>query len=160
MIMIRSATVEDAEDILNIYSYYVLNTHSTFELVAPSIKDFRDKIAFSNYPWLVIEQEQQIVGYAYATQWKLREAYRQTAEVSIYLEKDASGNGYGSLLYRELIDLLKRQNYHALLAGISLPNDSSIKLHEKLGFHKVGEFKDVGYKFDRWVDVGYWELVF
>ena len=158
--MIRDATTKDAKPILEIYSHYVLNTHSTFELVPPSLRSMEDKINQSKYPWFVLEQNEKVVGYAYATQWKPREAYSKTVEVSIYLHTDAHGKGLGTTLYQKLLQTLQSQGYHSILAGISLPNDSSIGLHEKLGFQKVGQLREVGYKFDLWVDVGYWELIF
>lgn len=158
--MIRAATTNDAEAILNIYSYYVLHSHSTFELTPPSLEEMTKKISESTYPWLVIEKGDEVVGYAYATQWKPRVAYQNTIETSVYLKNGTEGNGYGAMIYQELIDQLKSQGYHTLLAGISLPNEASIKLHEKLGFQKVAHFKQTGYKFDRWIDVGYWQLVF
>lgn len=158
--MIRAATINDAQAILDIYSYYVVHSHSTFELSPPSLESMIQKIEESTYPWLVIEENNEVVGYAYATQWKPRVAYQNTIETSVYLKNGSGGHGYGSKIYTELIDLLKAQGYHALLAGISLPNDASVKLHEKLGFQKVAHFKETGYKFDRWIDVGYWQLVF
>ncbi|MEO9483061.1 MAG: N-acetyltransferase family protein [Ekhidna sp.] len=162
--MIRSAELKDFADIVKIYNHYVLNSHATFEIDPISVDDMMNRVqkiqhAF-NLPWIVLVIENQIVGYAYATQWKPREAYLQTAEVSVYLEKNATGNGYGRLLYQELIERLKHLRLHAILAGISLPNDASVKLHESLGFKKVGQLKEVGKKFDRWIDVGYWELIF
>lgn len=156
--MIRAATHEDAKAILNIYSYYVLNTHSTFEMVPPSIESMKEKISTSNYPWFVLEVNDNIVGYTYATQWKPREAYSKTVETSVYLDHKVQGKGHGTLLYQHLIQELKSSGYHALLAGISLPNDASVRLHEKLGFQKVGQLLEVGYKFNRWIDVGYWQL--
>ena len=110
-------------------------------------------------PWLVLEDEKQVVGYAYATQWKPRGAYRRTVETTVYIHQSFQGKGYGKLLYLELIEALKAQEYHALLGGISLPNEGSIVLHEKVGFKKAGQLREVGFKFDRWIDVGYWELI-
>ncbi len=157
--MIRDATIKDAKFILEIYSHYVLNTHSTFELHSPSLSEMESKINQSKYPWFVLEQHEKIMGYAYATQWKPREAYNKTVEVSIYLATDAHGKGLGTSLYQTLLEKLRFEGYHSILAGISLPNDASIRLHEKLGFLKVGQLKEVGFKFDRWIDVGYWELI-
>lgn len=158
--MIRPAHIQDASVILEIYQHYVLNTHSTFEIVPPSLQLMESKIRESSYPWLVTELEGEIVGYAYATQWKPRHAYTHTVETSIYLHHQKVGKGFGTPLYRLLLDDLKDKGYHAALAGIALPNKTSIQLHEKLGFQKVGQLKEVGYKFDRWIDVGYWELMF
>ncbi len=157
--MIRAATTEDADAILQIYSYYVLSTHSTFELAPPTLNSMEDKIEQSRYGWLVAELEENVVGYAYATQWKPREAYSKTVETSIYLDPEVQGRGLGTKLYQKLLEGLQSEGYHSLLAGISLPNEASIKLHEKLGFQKVGQLKEVGFKFDRWIDVGYWELI-
>ena len=105
--MIRAATINDADAILNIYSYYVLHTHSTFELSPPSLESMVQKISDSKYPWLVIEVSNEVVGYAYATQWKPRVAYQNTVETSVYLKTGTGGHGYGAMIYRELIDLLK-----------------------------------------------------
>ncbi|WP_370088143.1 arsinothricin resistance N-acetyltransferase ArsN1 family B [Ekhidna sp.] len=160
--MIRSATADDAAAIVAIYNHYILNSHATFELeeidaneMISRIKKVQEEFKL---PWLVLEEDGQIVGYAYATQWKARKAYSRTTESSIYLHKDQGGKGYGLPLYSELMAQLKTLGYHAIIGGMSLPNDASLALHEKLGFKKIGVFKEVGYKFDRWIDVGYWEL--
>ncbi len=161
--MIRSAITEDAKEIVEIYNHYILNDHCTFEIEPINQDEMNLRIEkvqqALNLPWIVLLIEDKILGYAYATQWKPREAYARTAEVSVYLKKNATGKGYGKLLYEELIMRLRALGLHALLAGISLPNDSSIRLHESLGFEKVGQLKAVGNKFDRWIDVGYWELI-
>lgn len=161
--MIRSAVKTDATDIVEIYNHYILHSHATFELKQITSKEMATRIKkvqeVFNLPWLVLEIENRIIGYAYATQWKTREAYSKTVETSIYLHKDQGGNGYGKILYAELIEQLRRLGYHALIGGMSLPNEASQLLHEKLGFKKVGVFKEVGFKFDRWIDVGYWELI-
>lgn len=157
--MIRPATSQDAQAILDIYSHYVYNSHSTFELIPPSLTYMEDKIRNAQHPWLVYEEQGQVIGYAYAIHWKMREAYKRTCETSVYLHHEAGGKGIGAKLYQALMDILKEQGYHAIIGGISLPNDASVRLHEKLGFKKIAEFKEVGYKFDRWIDVGYWELI-
>ena len=156
--MIRTANPNDAHAILDIYSHYVYNSHSTFELTPPSVEYMEDKIKNAQHPWLVYEED-KVIGYAYAIHWKLREAYQRTCESSVYLHHNAGGKGIGSKLYQELMDILKEQGYHAIIGGISLPNEASIRLHEKLGFEKIAQFKEVGYKFDKWIDVGYWELI-
>lgn len=160
--MIRPVTSDDATAIVAIYNHYILTSHATFELeeideneMISRIKKVQEDFQL---PWLVSEVQGQIVGYAYATQWKVRKAYSRTTESSIYLHKDMGGKGYGYPLYSELMNQLKAQGYHAIIGGMSLPNDASRALHEKLGFKKIGEFKEVGFKFDRWIDVGYWEL--
>lgn len=161
--MIRSTVPEDAQSIVDIYNYYILNSHATFEITTIDSEEMAKRIKKVqedfNLPWLVMEVENQIVGYAYATQWKARVAYSKTTETSIYLHKDEGGKGYGKPLYYELMNQLKALGYHAIIGGMSLPNPASQALHEKLGFKKIAEFKEVGFKFDRWIDVGYWELL-
>ena len=161
--MIRSAESTDAKAICEIYNHYVLKTHATFETAVVAEKEMQQRIQRVQQelrlPWLVLEDEKQVVGYAYATQWKPRGAYRRTVETTVYIHQSFQGKGYGKLLYLELIAALKAQEYHALLGGISLPNEGSIVLHEKVGFKKVGQLQQVGFKFDRWIDVGYWELI-
>lgn len=161
--MIRSAKTEDAIAIVEIYNHYILHSHATFEISpidsAEMVKRMEKIQHEFNLPWLVLEDQNQVVGYAYATQWKARVAYSKTTETSIYLHKDHGGKGYGLPLYSELMHQLKALGYHAIIGGMSLPNEASRALHDKLGFQKIGEFREVGYKFDRWIDVGYWELV-
>lgn len=162
--MIREATSSDAQAIVDIYNHYIIHSHATFELEAITSQDMKGRldkvIKFHKLPWLVMEVDQKIVGYAYSTEWKARKAYAKTTETSIYLHKDAHGKGYGKQLYTELLNVLKELGFHVLIGGVSLPNEASAKLHESLGFKKAAEFKEVGYKFDRWIDVGYWQLVF
>jgi phosphinothricin acetyltransferase len=160
--MIRNILPEDAVQICGIYNYYVRHTIVTFEESPVSEEEMKARIIdiTKKYPWIVYEQNDQIVGYAYASAWKSRCAYRHSVETTVYLNQAAKGNGIGTLLYRELLDRLIKQNVHAAIGGIALPNAASIALHEKLGFEKIGQFKEVGYKFDQWIDVGYWELIF
>ncbi len=162
--MIRSATSGDAARIVDIYNHYIIHSHSTFEIDPIDVNEMISRIERVQnefqLPWLVMEVDNEIVGYAYATQWKARKAYSKATETSIYLHKDQGGKGYGMPLYYELMNQLKKLGYHAIIGGMSLPNEASRALHEKLGFKKIGEFKEVGYKFDRWIDVGYWELIF
>lgn len=162
--MIRPAISTDAKGIVDIYNHYIVHSHATFEMDPITVAEMESRIrkVQDEYelPWIVLEVNNEIVGYAYATQWKARKAYRKTTESSIYLHKDQGGNGYGKLLYAELLNELKMLGYHAIIGGMSLPNPASQALHEKLGFRKIGEFKEVGYKFDRWIDVGYWQLNF
>ncbi len=159
--MIRSATTSDAEAICNIYNYYVLNTHNNFEEEAVSTKEMegRIKTVLEKYHWLIYESEGKIIGYAYAGAWRSRCAYRGTVETSVYVDKDHQGKGIGSKLYEELLAKLNDTGMHAIIGGIALPNDGSIALHKKFGFEKVAQLKEVGYKFDKWIDVGYWEKI-
>ncbi|MEM1405433.1 MAG: N-acetyltransferase family protein [Bacteroidota bacterium] len=160
--MIRKAHLSDDLNIANIYNYYILNSMSTFEEQPVSQGEMRLRIeqVQVSLPWLVYETNNEIRGYAYATQWKPRSAYRNTVESTVYVRYDSYGKGIGRQLYEKLIEELKALKLHAVLAGITLPNEASMVLHEKLGFTKVGKLKEVGYKFEKWADVGYWELIF
>ena len=108
-------------------------------------------------PWLVAELHNQIIGWAYASPWKSRSAYRHSVEITVYLSKQNQSQGYGSRLYQALFAELQKLPVHSVIGGITLPNDASIALHEKFGLRKIGHFKEVGYKFGRWLDVGYWQ---
>lgn len=159
--MIRNAKSEDAQSICDIYNYYVLNTIVTFEediVIADDMAERINKVS-EKYMWLVYEQEGEIIGYAYAGEWKSRCSYRFSVESSVYLKNGFSGNGIGSKLYDALLKELNKTNIHAVIGGISLPNKGSIALHEKFGFEKIAQFKEVGYKFEKWIDVGYWEKI-
>lgn len=162
---IRPARFDDSVAIADIYNWYIENTTITFEEEPVSSGDMAQRIAVTDEsrPWFVLEEAQEgesrILGFACAVRWKDRSAYRFSREVSIYLLPDSAGAGHGRLLYEYLIDALRKTNVHTLIAGIALPNDASIALHEKLGFRKCGEFEEVGRKFDNYLNVGYWQLL-
>ncbi|MCG8306250.1 MAG: N-acetyltransferase family protein [Cytophagales bacterium] len=160
--MIRNVALADAGQICDIYNYYILHTIITFEESEVRETEMRSRIekTIAKFPWIVYEADSKVIGFAYASEWKSRCAYKHSLETTVYLRKGEEGNGVGSKLYAELIDRLKKMEYHALIGGISLPNEASIRLHEKFGFEKIGQFKEVGYKFGKWIDVGYWELIF
>jgi L-amino acid N-acyltransferase YncA len=155
---IRRATVEDAEAIARIYAPYVTDTAISFETEAVSAAQIAERVQSFDvlYPWFVAEDGagDTVVGYAYATQFRTRPAYRFAAETSIYLEPSAQGRGVGTLLYRALLDKLFGQGFIQAIAGITLPNEASVRLHERVGFKLVGVYKDIGYKLGRWHDVG------
>ena len=159
--MIRKINVNDAQQLADIYNYYIENTIVTFEEEIVTIDEMKQRIldVSKALPWLVYEEDGKVIGYAYASKWKSRCAYKYSLETTVYLKHGESGKGIGTLLYKELIAELKKMNYHALIGGISLPNDASVALHEKLGFEKIAQFKEVGNKFNKWIDVGYWELI-
>lgn len=159
--MIRNASKNDVAQIVDIYNHYILNTAVTFEKtpIAKETMQARIEQTQVKYPWLLLEVTDKIQGYAYATEWKPRGAYRHSVEVTVYLRHKQGGNGYGSQLYTELLYQLRQLKVHAVIGGIALPNEGSIALHEKFGFEKVAHFKEVGHKFDRWIDVGYWQLL-
>jgi phosphinothricin acetyltransferase len=110
-------------------------------------------------PWLVYEEHGNVTGYACATPWKARAAYRHSVEASIYLPPAATGKGIGTQLYKALIADLRERDVHCIIGGAALPNPASVALHERLGFQKVAEFREVGFKLGRWVNVAYWELM-
>jgi phosphinothricin acetyltransferase len=159
--LIRTATARDAQAITQIYNHYILNTSITFEEQAISADEMAGRIAevqAASLPWLVAEQDGQIVGYAYASKWKGRCAYRYSVESTVYLDACAGRKGYGSQLYEQLLAALKQCGMHVVMGGIALPNPASVALHEKLGFKKVAHFSEVGFKFEKWIDVGYWQV--
>jgi len=161
--MIRSVTKSDASSIAEIYNYYVLNTVVTFEEAEVSVLEMASRIqnqALTSLPWLVLELEQQVIGYAYATPWKERKSYQYSVEITVYLKADMHAKGWGTRLYKQLIIELTNSSkrIHVVLAGISLPNPASIALHEKLGMKQVAEFKEIGFKLNSWVDTGYWQM--
>lgn len=159
--MIRTAKTEDAAGIAEIYNYYIGNTDITFETNLVPEMEMRDRIraVSEKYPFLVYEDAGRIRGYCYASGWKKREAYRHTVESTIYTDRAYHGKGTGTMLMDALVGELRRMPVHAVIACITIPNPQSVKLHEKFGFRQVSEFKEVGYKFGRWIDVGDWQLL-
>lgn len=159
--MIRYVTSCDAQRICDIYNYYVLNTAVTFETEAVGADDMGSRIAniSDKYPYYVYEEEGQVVGYCYLSTWNGRCAYRTTAEVSIYLDNVHQGKGIGTKLMNHLLENIDPKKTHTLIAGIALPNDSSVALHEKYGFRQISHFREIGHKFDQWRDVGHWQLI-
>lgn len=158
--MIRQATVKDAEAIAAIYNYYIVNTIATFEeseITANEINTRIMKVGDAGLPWLVLEEDCQIVGYAYAATWNTRSAYRHTAEVTIYLLPQMASKGLGYRLYQELFSQLRKKDIHTVIGVIALPNLVSVAIHEKFAMKKVGHFEQLGYKFGKWHDVGYWQ---
>jgi len=158
---IRQATIADAAAICQIYNPYILDTAISFETepVTPEQMSQRITDITAHLPWLVCVEDGQILGYAYATKWRARAAYQHAVESSVYLSGAAGGKGLGSALYHALIAELQKLPVHTVIGGIALPNAASIALHEKMGFEKVAHFAQVGKKFDRWIDVGYWQRV-
>jgi phosphinothricin acetyltransferase len=158
---IRDATIDDAEQIAAIYNHYVLTTSISFEETEVPANDMAGRITdlqAAGLPWLVAEVDDFIAGYAYASKWRVRHAYRFSVESSIYMAPASASKGIGGALYSALLDRLRAGGYHLAIGGIALPNPASVALHEKMGFEKVAQFKEVGFKFERWTDVGYWQL--
>ena len=156
---IRPAEPADAAAICAIYNPYVLETVITFEQVPVPEAEMAQRIHdyASLYPWLVTTIDDTIVAYAYATRWRTRAAYDATLESTIYVDKTCAGRGLGKPLYRELLHELRLRKIHAVVGCIALPNDASVAVHEQCGFVKVVHFPQVGRKFERWVDVGFWQ---
>lgn len=160
--MIRNCTIADAIAIAEIYNYYIQNTIITFEeelVNSPEIIQRMEKIHANGLPYLVYEEDGVIIGYAYAGEFRSRCAYRHTLESSLYLRHGCGGRGIGEQLYRELIERLKNTGCHSLIGVVAAPNPASSKLHTRLGFNYSGTLRDAGYKFDRWIDTEYWQLM-
>jgi len=159
---IRLARAGDAPSIAGIYNHYVRNSVITFEEADVSDSDMAARISTvlsAGMPWLVAVEGDDIRGFAYAGEWKGRCAYRYSVEITVYLAHDAVGGGLGSRLYRELFSRLEDSPVHVAVAAIALPNPQSVSLHEKFGMQKVAHFPEVGFKFGRWIDVGYWQVI-
>lgn len=158
--MIRPATIADAAAIAAIYNHYVETTTITFEEQAVQVDEMARRIqdVGARLPWYVFERDGSVIGYAYATPWRARSAYRFSVESTVYVSPDFPRQRIGSRLYNALIDDLRTRDIHVILGGIAQPNTASVSLHESLGFEKVAHFKRVGRKFGQWVDVAYWEL--
>ena len=157
--------VEDADipAIISIYNDYVTTTAVSFEEAPVSEEEMRrrvESVKAQQLPWLCAVVEGRLAGYAYATRWRERSAYRFTVETTIYLAPAFTGHGIGKSLYSALLEQLRAAGVHAVMAVITLPNPASVALHEALGYHKVGQLAEVGYKFKRWIDVGNWQLIF
>ncbi|HUX74439.1 MAG TPA: GNAT family N-acetyltransferase [Steroidobacteraceae bacterium] len=162
MIGIRPATAADGESLCRIYNHYVAETVVTFDeqpLCGEQMAARLREVAGASLPWLLAAQGADVLGYAHASKWKGRCAFRYSAEVSVYVRGDSAGRGIGSALYRELLALLKARGLHVAIGGIALPNAASVALHEKFGFQPIGRFSQVGFKFGRWIDVGYWQKI-
>jgi len=158
---IRPPKLTDAEQIANIYNFYILNTHHSFEIEPVGLEEMRRRIGdtIENYPFLIAEENGKVLGYAFAACYKPRSAYKNSVEVSVYVKNDLKQKGIGTKLYEKLFDELSKMNVHVIIAGISLPNEASVKLHERFEMEKVAHFREVGFKLGRWIDVGYWELI-
>ncbi len=158
---IRSADPErDAAACAEIYAPHVEAGPVSFEERPPDAAELAARIArtAATHPWLVAERGGEVVGYAYACPHRQRPAYRWSVDVSVYVAADQVGQGIGRDLYSELFERLRRQRFRMAFAGITLPNDPSVALHEALGFVRVGTMREVGWKAGAWRDVGWWQL--
>jgi phosphinothricin acetyltransferase len=159
--MIRPVELSDCKSITDIYNYYIETTVITFEEVPLTVPEMQNRVneIREHFPYLVYEENGEILGYAYVDAFHSRSAYRFTLEDSIYLRNGCQGKGMGRALFDALLNEVKKRDTHSIMAKIALPNERSIKLHEAFCFKNVGTLKEVGRKFDKWLDVGYWELI-
>ena len=158
---IRMARPEDAAGMLQIYAPFVEHTSITFETVTPTEVEFRQRIVhyLENYPWLVAEENGEIVGYAYASRYRERVAYQWSVEVSVYIQERYRRSGVARKLYERLFGLLKKQGFRNAYAVINLPNDPSVAFHESMDFHWFATYEQVGYKLGKWKNVGWWRKI-
>jgi L-amino acid N-acyltransferase YncA len=157
--VIRLAREDDARAVAAIYGPIVRETPISFEIVPPDAAEIAQRIrgTLAQYPWLVDERDAGVVGYAYASQHHVRAAYQWSANVTVYIDERYRRMGVGRELYTELFRILVEHGYYNAYAGITLPNPGSVGLHEAMGFVPVGVYRQVGFKFDRWYDVGWWQ---
>lgn len=160
--MIRLIQPQDVSAVTDIYNYYIRTSIITFEEEEITTDEMERRIQEISetfqMPFIVFEENNEVIGYAYIGKWRTRNAYRFSAESSIYLHHEHFGKGVGSSLYKELIHLGRERGLKRLIGGASLPNPASVQLHEKLGFRKVAHFEKVGFKFNEWIDVGFWQI--
>ena len=153
--VIRLVKPDDSEAILRIYAPYVRNTTISFETEVPSVFEFAGRIAEtgSRFPYLVLTDSEAVVGFAYAANHNVRRAYRFDANLSLYLDPAYQGSGIAALFYSCFLDILRTLGYYTVYAIIALPNDRSVRFHQKFGFSCVGTFRNAGYKLGEWHDV-------
>jgi phosphinothricin acetyltransferase len=159
---IRNAELSDALQITHIYNHYIRTSHATFELEPIDSREMERRLTDvigAGYPFLIAELAGDIIGYTYGRAFRPRAAYRHSIEISVYVKQGFERLAIATELYEKLFSDIRNADYHAIIAGISLPNDASVSLHEKFGLTKVAQFAEVGYKFGRWIDVGYWQLL-
>ena len=158
---IRLATSDDASQIQAIYApSCALETHVSFEIGAPTVAELERRIdqLLPRYPWLVCEEDDKILGYAYASSHSERAAYLWSVTTAIYIRADQVRSGVGFALYKSLLAILRLQGFASAYAGISMPNPGSVGLHRAVGFALVGEYRDVGFKNGRWMNSTWWQV--
>ncbi|MDX1384184.1 MAG: arsinothricin resistance N-acetyltransferase ArsN1 family B [Thermoanaerobaculia bacterium] len=156
---LRLATAADADGVAAIYAPVVATTAISFEETPPASEEMARRIraTLETHPWLVCEEADQILGYAYATSHRARAAYRWSVETTVYVAEAARRRGVGRGLYLSLFAVLELQGYVSAYAGITQPNEASVALHEGVGFERLGTYRDVGFKLGAWRDVGWWQ---
>ena len=154
---LREARERDAPFIQTIYAPIVVETSISFELEPPSVEEVarRIRVTLETHPWFVAEREGAILGYAYASPFRARAAYSRTAETTVYVGRETHRQGVGRTLMSALLESLSARGFHRAIAGVTLPNAPSVRLHEDLGYERVGVFREVGFKFGSWHDVAF-----
>jgi phosphinothricin acetyltransferase len=154
---IRNVQLQDADGVLRIYQPYIETTATTFETTVPGIDAFAERIKTNTekYPWLIAEDEGAIIGYAYASKHRDREAYQWCVESSVYVLESYHRGGIATALYLKLFELLKRSGYVNVYAGVTLPNPKSYGFHTRMGFEPIGVYRNIGYKLGKWHDVAW-----
>lgn len=155
--LIRPVQLKDAGGIIGIYKPFIENTATTFEMTVPSVGAFSERIKMytEKYPWIVAEADGEVIGYAYASKHREREAYQWCVESSVYVKEQYHRTGIAKALYNQLFDILSRCGYVNVYAGITLPNPKSYAFHTKMGFTPIGVYQNIGYKLGRWHDVAW-----
>jgi L-amino acid N-acyltransferase YncA len=159
--VVRDAIPEsDAHACLEIYAPFIRETVVSFEERVPTMEEFRERMrdTIATHPWLVLEADGRVVAYAYASQHRVRAAYRWAADVTIYSDTSHRRKGIGRRLYGVLFDRLRRQGFKIVCAGITVPNEASEGLHRAMGFQHVGTYRRIGWKAGAWHDVSWWQL--
>ena len=157
---LRQATLDDAAGIAAVYAPYVAHTAISFELVPPSAAEMTERIArvTAHAPWLVVEAEDGVSGYAYLSRHNERAAYQWSVDCTVYVASTRQRSGFGRALYTTLFELGRLQGFCAVHAGVTLPNAASVGLHEAFGFTPIARYPKVGHKLGAWHDVAYWQL--
>ncbi len=159
--MIRKYHPKNLQSIVDILNYYVKNDACIFQVEPYTFDEIEKKfeIIQATYPIFIEEKDNKVIGFSYGARWCDKPAYAKSVETTIYIHPDYLHAGIGEPLYRKLIETLTQMNFHLLVAGMTMPNLGSQRLHEKLGFERVGEFKEAGMKFGKWHNVGFWQMV-
>lgn len=159
--LIRTFEPRDVGPACRLTNYYIEHTAVHFGYRAQTEAEFETiwHGARQMYPWIAAETDGVLAGYAKAGQWRTREAYNPTAEVTVYVDRVFHRRGVGRALYRELLDRLRHAGFHTAVGGITMPNEGSVRLHEAMGFRHVGTFREVGRKFDQWHDTAWYQIM-
>lgn len=159
--MVRPALPQHLQGINRIENWAVHNTVAHFGLDSVLLEETQASYDqnFARYPWFVKEEEGEVIGFARAAPWKPRAAYQWTTEIGVYVDPGHHGKGIGKELYSELLPELERRGYRCIVAGITLPNEPSVRLHEAFGMKQVADFPSMGFKNDAWHPVGYWSKI-